>query len=95
MLPLKDKKQQLWILYERYLLSGYKRRARHVTFSVNYLEEFVATLSDKERDRAEFAYEACVVMRNRFGSDNVMKHYGWNVEEAQEVSINLRMRALQ
>ena len=60
--------------------------ARHVTFGVNYLEEFVATLSDKEReDRAEFAYEACVVMRNRFGSDNVMKHYGWNVEEAQEV----------
>ena len=60
--------------------------ARHVTFGVNYLEEFVATLSDKEREeRAEFAYEACVVMRNRFGSDNVMKHYGWNVEEAQEV----------
>ena len=60
--------------------------ARHVTFGVNYLEEFVATLSDKEREeRADFAYEACVVMRNRFGSDNVMKHYGWNVEEAQEV----------
>tara|TARA_B100000214_G_scaffold112504_1_gene79469 strand:+ start:2289 stop:2978 length:690 start_codon:yes stop_codon:yes gene_type:complete len=60
--------------------------ARHVTFGVNYLEEFVATLSDKEKeDRAEFAYEACVVMRNRFGSDNVMKHYGWNADEAQEV----------
>ncbi len=60
--------------------------ARHVTFGVNYLEEFVATLSDKEREeRADFAYEACVVMRNRFGSDNVMKYYGWNVEEAQEV----------
>ena len=60
--------------------------ARHVTFGVNYLEEFVATLSDEEKeDRAEFAYEACVVMRNRFGSDNVMKHYGWNAEEAQEV----------
>ena len=60
--------------------------ARHVTFGVNYLEEFVATLSDEEKeDRAEFAYEACVVMRNRFGSDNVMKHYGWNTEEAQEV----------
>ena len=43
-------------------------------------------LSDEEKeDRAEFAYEACVVMRNRFGSDNVMKHYGWDVEEAQEV----------
>ena len=60
--------------------------ARHVTFGVNYLEEFVDTLSEKEKeDRADFAYEACVVMRNRFGSDNVMKHYGWNVEEAQQV----------
>ena len=60
--------------------------ARHVTFGVNYLEEFVDTLSDEEKeDRADFAYEACVVMRNRFGSDNVMKHYGWNVEEAQQV----------
>ena len=60
--------------------------ARHVTFGVNYLEEFVDTLSDEEKeDRADFAYEACVVMRNRFGSDNVMKHYGWNVEEAQQI----------
>ena len=60
--------------------------ARHVTFGVNYLEEFVQTLSDEEKeDRAEFAYEACVVMRNRFGSNNVMNHYGWNVDEAQEV----------
>tara|TARA_Y100001970_G_scaffold98563_1_gene123863 strand:- start:4920 stop:6023 length:1104 start_codon:yes stop_codon:yes gene_type:complete len=60
--------------------------ARHVTFGVNYLEEFVSTLSEKEKeDRAEFAYEACVVMRNRFGSNNVMNHYGWDVEEAQKV----------
>jgi len=60
--------------------------ARHVTFGVNYLEEFIKTLSEEEREeRAEFAYEACVVMRNRFGSTNVMKHYGWNAEEAAEV----------
>mgnify|MGYP000140756918 CR=1 FL=1 len=60
--------------------------ARHVTFGVNYLEEFIKTLSEQEREeRAEFAYEACVVMRNRFGSTNVMKHYGWNVDEAAEV----------
>jgi hypothetical protein len=24
-------------------------------------------------------------MRNRFGSTNVMKHYGWNVDEAAEI----------
>ena len=40
--------------------------ARHVTFGVNYLEEFLETLTEEEvEDRAMFAYEACVVMRNR------------------------------
>ena len=33
--------------------------ARHVTFGVNYLEDFVKSLSDQEREeRAQFAYEA-------------------------------------
>ena len=59
--------------------------ARHVTFGVNYLEDFVSTLSEEERqDRAEFAYEACVVMRDRFTSTNVMNHYGWDFNEATE-----------
>ena len=59
--------------------------ARHVTFGVNYLEDFVSTLSEEERhDRAEFAYEACVVMRDRFTSTNVMNHYGWDFNEAIE-----------
>jgi hypothetical protein len=62
--------------------------ARHVTFGVNYLEEFVDTLSEKERnDRAEFAYEACVVMRNRFGSTNVINHYGWDAEAAAAAQV--------
>ena len=62
--------------------------ARHVTFGVNYLEEFVSTLSEEEKnDRAQFAYEACVVMRNRFGSTNVINHYGWDPEAAAEAQI--------
>ena len=62
--------------------------ARHVTFGVNYLEDFVKTLSEKERnDRAEFAYEACVVMRNRFGSTNVINHYGRDAEAASQAQI--------
>jgi hypothetical protein len=62
--------------------------ARHVTFGVNYLEEFVHTLSDEEKnDRAQFAYEACVVMRNRFGSTNVINHYGWDAEEAAKAQV--------
>jgi Ribonucleotide reductase, beta subunit len=63
-----------------------REEARHVTFGVNYLEEFVDTLSEEEKEeRAEFAYEAGVVMRNRIGSNKVRNHYGWEVDEAQEV----------
>jgi len=40
--------------------------ARHVTFGVNYLEEFLQTLSEEElEERAMFCFEACVVMRDR------------------------------
>ena len=38
--------------------------ARHVTFGINYLTEFVQTLSEEERmDRAKFALEACTVVK--------------------------------
>ncbi|MBM69552.1 MAG: ferritin [Haliea sp.] len=58
--------------------------ARHVTFGVNYLEEFVKTLSDEEREeRAQFAYEACVVSRERLVATDVFAHFGWDVEEAR------------
>jgi hypothetical protein len=59
--------------------------ARHVTFGVNYLEEFVKTLSDEEREeRAQFAYEACVVSRERLVATDVFQHFGWDVEEARK-----------
>jgi len=58
--------------------------ARHVTFGVNYLEEFVKTLTDEEREeRAQFAYEACVVSRERLVATDVFAHFGWDVEEAR------------
>jgi P-aminobenzoate N-oxygenase AurF len=60
--------------------------ARHVAFGVNYLEQFVKQLTPAERDeRAEFAYEACVVMRERLVATDVFAHWGWDVEEAREV----------
>ena len=72
--------------------------ARHVTFGVNYLEEFVQTLSDKEKEeRAMFAYEACVVMRERLIATDVFAHFGWDVEACRqqvlkaEVMDNFRM----
>jgi hypothetical protein len=58
--------------------------ARHVTFGVNYLEDFVKSLSQREREeRAEFAYEACVVMRERLVATDVFTHFGWDVERAR------------
>ncbi|GAB3273968.1 ferritin-like domain-containing protein [Parahaliea aestuarii] len=59
--------------------------ARHVTFGVNYLEEFVKTLSDEEREeRAQFAYEACVVSRERLVATDVFQHFGWDVEATRK-----------
>jgi hypothetical protein len=58
--------------------------ARHVTFGVNYLEEFLKTLSQEElEERAQFAYEACLVMRGRLMSADVYENFGWDKDEAQ------------
>ena len=58
--------------------------ARHVTFGVNYLEEFIKTLSEEElEERAMFAYEAGLVMRGRLMSADVQENFGWDKEDAQ------------
>ncbi len=60
--------------------------ARHVAFGVTYMEKFVRALSAEEREeRAQFAYEACLVMRERLVATEVFEHYGWDVEEARRV----------
>ena len=62
--------------------------ARHVTFGVNYLEEFVETLSHGEKeDRAQFAYEACLLSRERLLSTDVYEHFGWDVEDARQFQL--------
>ena len=59
--------------------------ARHVTFGVNYLEEFVKTLTEEEKEeRAQFAYEACLVSRERLVATDVFAHFGWDVEATRE-----------
>ena len=68
--------------------------ARHVTFGVNYLEEFVATLSEEEKeDRAQFAYEACIVSRDRLIPTDVYRHFGWDVEETRQVLVDRGLNA--
>ncbi|MBD63511.1 MAG: ferritin [Gammaproteobacteria bacterium] len=62
--------------------------ARHVTFGINYLEEFVDTLSEDEKeDRAQFAYEACWLSRERLLSTDVYEHFGWDVEDARQFQL--------
>ena len=62
--------------------------ARHVTFGVNYLEDYLKTLSKSEiEDRAQFAFEACVVMRDRLISGEVISRFlDYTPEEAQKIA---------
>ena len=62
--------------------------ARHVTFGVNYLEDYLKTLSKSEiEDRAQFAFEACVVMRDRLISGEVISRFlDYTPEEANKIA---------
>jgi hypothetical protein len=63
--------------------------SRHVAFGVTYMEEFVKSLSEAEREeRARFAYEACCVMRERIVGTDVFEHYGWDVEEGRRRALD-------
>lgn len=62
--------------------------ARHVTFGVNYLEEYVSSLTQEEKDeRAEFAYEACIISRDRLIATDVFRHFGWDVTETRQALV--------
>ncbi len=66
--------------------------ARHVTFGVNYLEQFVTTLSQEEKeDRAVFAYEACCVMRERLIATDVFEEFGLDAEGARARTLEAEM----
>jgi len=72
-------------VYEQMLDYIIRDEARHVTFGVNYLEEFVQTLTEEERnDRAQFALEACTVSRNRLRAYDVWEKYGMDLESTEE-----------
>ena len=64
--------------------------ASHVTFGVNYLQEFLETLTEEEvEDRAMFAYEACVVMRARIiNTELPARWFGMSEEEILEMVVN-------
>lgn len=59
--------------------------ARHVTFGVNYLEYVVKHMSTEEiEERAQFAYEACCVMRERLIATEVFAEFSWDVAAARQ-----------
>lgn len=63
--------------------------ARHVAFGVAYMEQFVKSLSDSEiEDRAQFAFEACRVMREQIVPTDVFEHYGLDIEEGRRRFLN-------
>lgn len=58
---------------------------RHVAFGVNYLEDWIKALPQNEiEDRAEFAYQACVIMRDRLFGMDVVREYGFDEEAARK-----------
>src|ERR1051325_5759351 len=59
--------------------------ARHVAFGRLALREYYPQLTQKERDeREELAVEACYVMRDRFGAEEVWATLGLPVDECAE-----------
>ena len=59
--------------------------ARHVTFGINYLTDYVQTLTQEEQiDRANFALEACTVSRNRLRAYDVWEKYDMDIEFTEE-----------
>ncbi len=62
---------------------------RHVAFGVNYLEDWIKALTEEEiEERAQFAYEACAIMRERLFSTVVEEEFGFDKEEARRASID-------
>ena len=68
-------------VFKRMLELIIRDEARDVTFGINYLTDFVTTLTEEEKlDRAQFALEACTVSRNRLRSYDVWEKYGMDFE---------------
>jgi hypothetical protein len=63
--------------------------ARHVAFGVLSLEGYYQTLNEREmRERQEFAYEGCRLMRDRLYAVEVWKEMGLPIEETRAIVMN-------
>ena len=77
------------VLLKQLLHYVIRDEARHVTFGINYLEEYIKTLSPEEvEDRAQFAYEACVISRDRIINTTAMQKFlKMSPEEARQLTL--------
>lgn len=61
--------------------------ARHVAFGILSLRDYYKELPEAEhRDREDFAYEACAIMKDRFISDDVAETMGMPVARYHEIT---------
>jgi len=63
--------------------------SRHVAFGVIALGDFFTQLPDRERrEREEFVFEGCRLMRDRLLAEEVWETMGWNVPEVSEIVLH-------
>ena len=63
--------------------------SRHVAFGVLALQDLYADLSAAERrDREEFLYEGCRLMRDRLLMEDVWEEMGWPVDEVRQIVLS-------
>jgi hypothetical protein len=63
--------------------------ARHVAFGVIALDDYFGRLSDRERrEREEFLFEGCRLMRDRLLARDVWETMGWPVDEVTEIVLH-------
>ena len=49
--------------------------------------------AQEREDRAEFAYEACIVSRDRLIRNDVFRYFGWDVEESRQALVDRGLNA--
>jgi hypothetical protein len=63
--------------------------SRHVAFGVLALQGFYGDLSDAERrEREEFLYEGCRLMRDRLLMEDVWEEMGWPKDEVRDIVLH-------
>jgi len=63
--------------------------ARHVAFGVISLNDWFTRLPDRERrEREEFVFEGCRLMRDRLLARDVWETMGWPVDEVTEIVLH-------